>query len=192
MEEKVVAVAEMTPMGKQMGWIGLSASIMLLVLSPVTCFLAEADEDSIPIVTLLSILLVWIMVGFVWLIVRKKPPVAELVVTKEKVYGHVNRDSFVYYYGHIVAVTHGLANSVVLHLYSGKKFYFSWVENLDEVCNAIELCRILALPTKPSPESSSQPALHTADELKKYKELLDTGIITQEEFDAKKKQLLDL
>ncbi len=32
----------------------------------------------------------------------------------------------------------------------------------------------------------------SADELKKFKELLDLGIITQEEFDAKKKQLLDL
>ena len=31
-----------------------------------------------------------------------------------------------------------------------------------------------------------------ADELKKFKELLDTGIITQEEFEAKKKQLLGL
>ncbi len=31
-----------------------------------------------------------------------------------------------------------------------------------------------------------------ADEIKKFKELLDMGIITQEEFDAKKKQLLDL
>ena len=30
------------------------------------------------------------------------------------------------------------------------------------------------------------------DELKKYKELLDSGIITQEEFDAKKKQILNL
>lgn len=30
------------------------------------------------------------------------------------------------------------------------------------------------------------------EDIKKYKELLDTGIITQEEFDAKKKQLLDL
>ena len=29
-------------------------------------------------------------------------------------------------------------------------------------------------------------------EIKKYKELLDSGIITQEEFDTKKKQLLDL
>lgn len=31
-----------------------------------------------------------------------------------------------------------------------------------------------------------------ADEIKKYKELLDTGIISQDEFDAKKKQLLGL
>ena len=32
----------------------------------------------------------------------------------------------------------------------------------------------------------------SADEIKKYKELLDIGAITQEEFDIKKKQLLDL
>ena len=35
-------------------------------------------------------------------------------------------------------------------------------------------------------------AISSADELKKFKELLDSGIITQEEFDAKKKQLLGL
>ena len=38
----------------------------------------------------------------------------------------------------------------------------------------------------------ASPALSTADELKKFKELLDMGIITQEEFDQKKKQLLGL
>lgn len=32
----------------------------------------------------------------------------------------------------------------------------------------------------------------SADELKKYKDLLDNGVISQEEFDAKKKQLLGL
>ncbi|MBQ3005714.1 MAG: SHOCT domain-containing protein, partial [Clostridia bacterium] len=31
-----------------------------------------------------------------------------------------------------------------------------------------------------------------ADELKKYKDLLDSGAISQEEFDAKKKKLLGL
>ena len=34
--------------------------------------------------------------------------------------------------------------------------------------------------------------MSNADELKKFKELLDSGIITQEEFDTKKKQLLGL
>ncbi|MBE6534549.1 MAG: SHOCT domain-containing protein [Ruminococcaceae bacterium] len=34
--------------------------------------------------------------------------------------------------------------------------------------------------------------ISSADELKKFKDLLDAGIITQEEFDAKKKQLLGL
>lgn len=44
-------------------------------------------------------------------------------------------------------------------------------------------------------ERKNQPAmaaLSPADELKKYKELLDDGIVTQEEFNQKKKQLLGL
>ena len=36
------------------------------------------------------------------------------------------------------------------------------------------------------------PVVSVADELKKFKELLDLDIITREEFDAKKKQLLGL
>lgn len=39
---------------------------------------------------------------------------------------------------------------------------------------------------------SSQVNFGAAEELKTYKELLDSGVITQEEFDAKKKQLLNL
>lgn len=38
----------------------------------------------------------------------------------------------------------------------------------------------------------ASPAQDVPEQLKKYKELMDSGIITQEEFDAKKKQLLDL
>ena len=38
--------------------------------------------------------------------------------------------------------------------------------------------------------ASSSPS--PAEEIKKYKELLDMGIITQDEFDSKKKQLLNL
>ena len=37
-----------------------------------------------------------------------------------------------------------------------------------------------------------EPKQNSADELLKYKQLLDAGAITQEEFDAKKKQILGL
>lgn len=47
------------------------------------------------------------------------------------------------------------------------------------------------IPTNiPAPSSVSN--LSTIDELKKYKELLDSGVITQEEFAAKKEQLMKL
>ena len=41
-------------------------------------------------------------------------------------------------------------------------------------------------------QSTNSKAGSTADEIRKFKELLDDGIITQEEFDVKKKQLLGL
>ena len=42
------------------------------------------------------------------------------------------------------------------------------------------------------PVQSASPAADPLDKIKKLKGLLDIGAITQEEFDAKKKQLLDL
>lgn len=41
-------------------------------------------------------------------------------------------------------------------------------------------------------QEENKPILSSADEIKKYKDLLDSGVITQEEFDEKKKQLLGL
>lgn len=43
-----------------------------------------------------------------------------------------------------------------------------------------------------TPAQAPKATLGTAEELKTYKELLDSGVITQEEFEAKKKQLLGL
>lgn len=44
----------------------------------------------------------------------------------------------------------------------------------------------------PEKTVDAAPAFSPADEIKKYKELLDMGAITQEEFDAKKRHLLNL
>ena len=48
---------------------------------------------------------------------------------------------------------------------------------------------------KKNPKKASSPKSEAVDvkaELKKYKEMLDEGIITQEEYDAKRKQILGL
>lgn len=45
---------------------------------------------------------------------------------------------------------------------------------------------------KPAQSNNGQSSYSAADEILKWKELLDKGVITQEQFDAKKNQLLGL
>lgn len=47
-------------------------------------------------------------------------------------------------------------------------------------------------PVQPVPPPRKAPPIGAADEIGKFKALLDSGVITQEEFDQKKKQLLGL
>jgi len=61
----------------------------------------------------------------------------------------------------------------------------------DKINTIIENKNRIAAP-KVTREPEAQPAASAADEIKKYKDLLDSGAITQEEFDMKKKQLLGL
>jgi len=71
-----------------------------------------------------------------------------------------------------------------------RNFYFS----TDQEESAIKLRDFVIGGGAPDDEvrSVAPPAASPADEIKKYKELLDMGAITQDEFDAKKKQLLGL
>ena len=63
---------------------------------------------------------------------------------------------------------------------------------LQDKMNNIAMANDTRSVTTPKAETVNGATLGIADELKKYKELLDSGVITQEEFDAKKKQLLGL
>ena len=56
--------------------------------------------------------------------------------------------------------------------------------------NAKVLETIEAAKAKKNQTVQLSAAVSTADEIKKFKELLDTGAITQEEFEVKKKLLL--
>lgn len=68
---------------------------------------------------------------------------------------------------------------------------FLYIGNADEIHSV--LSRILVDRQKSDTPVTTQIVNRSdAEEIKKYKELLDSGIISQEEFDAKKKQLLGL
>lgn len=71
---------------------------------------------------------------------------------------------------------------------------FFCIKNNGEIHKAISDL-LLERQSKPKAEATTikqEIPQSNAEELKKFKELLDSGIITQEEFDAKKKQLLGL
>lgn len=72
---------------------------------------------------------------------------------------------------------------------------FVCVQNADEFVTAANKAieeNKKANRTAPVAPAPVVQAASNADELKKYKDLLDSGVITQEEFDAKKKQILGL
>lgn len=69
---------------------------------------------------------------------------------------------------------------------TGLKFKISNITNAESI-NSLMIDKKKSAQIK----STGSDASH-ADALKKYKELLDSGVISQEEFDAKKKQLLGL
>lgn len=78
-------------------------------------------------------------------------------------------------------------------LYGDKKAKFSYIHNADDLKKYINEC---VSEFKNKKEETVQTTViqndSDADELKKFKDLLDSGAITQEEFDAKKKQILGL
>lgn len=65
------------------------------------------------------------------------------------------------------------------------------IEKMEEIANYIRK-RIDEIKTNGDAVQNVVSSISPADELKKFKELLDAEIITQEEFDAKKKQLLGI
>ena len=83
----------------------------------------------------------------------------------------------------ITSVGVGKFSSVVIAMGS-EKYKFWFIENNEEIVKVISD----KIQTKETLVNSSS----TATEIQKYKELLDGGVITQEEFDTKKKQLLGL
>ena len=116
----------------------------------------------------------------------------EIIVTNLRVYGNsvfgkrvdLPIDS-------ISAVGSCWPNGIAIATSSGR-ISFLMIKNRDEIHKYVSDL-VIERQGKPIATTIKQEVPKSeADELKKYKELLDSDIITQEEFDAKKKQLLGL
>lgn len=112
----------------------------------------------------------------------------EIVVTNKRVYGVAR-------FGKRVDLPIDLISAVGTCMFKGiivssssGKIRFLLINNRDEIHRTISELLIERQGRKEVVNVSKS----NADELKKYKELLDSGVITQEEFNAKKKQLLGL
>lgn len=76
---------------------------------------------------------------------------------------------------------------------SSGKIAFLMIKNRDEIHRAISELLVERQTNQPAtPTITQEVSQSNADELKKFKELFDAGIITEEEFNTKKKQLLGL
>ena len=116
----------------------------------------------------------------------------ELTVTNKRVYGATK-------FGKRVDLPLDSVSSVGMSSFKGiavgtssGRIVFKGIGNRDEIYEAInKLIVARQEQSKAAPVKQEDPG-SSLDEIKKVKELLDAGVITQEEFDAKKKQLLGL
>ncbi len=131
------------------------------------------------------------LVFFIWFWIVCK---MQITVTNKRVYGKtIFGRSVDLPVDSISAVGSGMFNKIIVATSSGK-IKFSFIANSQTVREEILKLIIARQDEKKVENKPIEPVAKTsdADEIKKYKELLDSGIITQEEFDTKKKQILGL
>jgi preprotein translocase subunit SecY len=115
----------------------------------------------------------------------------ELTVTDKRVYGKIR-------FGKRVDLPFDMISAVGTSMFSGISINtasgaiaFLMIKNRDSIHN--ELSKLLIdRQGKPNVMPTQVMQQSNAEELKKYKDLLDSGVLTQEEFDAKKKQILGI
>ena len=124
-----------------------------------------------------------------------------LTVTDKRVYGTVFFDKRVDLPNHMISAV-GTTFPKGIHIStSSGRISFLFIKNRNEIHKVlsnliVEMQNRVSMPTPQPSTYSTQPQASpqttTADELMKYKSLLDAGAITEEEYNEKKKQLLGL
>ena len=140
------------------------------------------------------ILIASVIAFVVSIIMKTNTEKCEITVTNEAISGKLPHGKEVYIpLNQITAVNRSSFNGVSITSI-GNVSNFHCIENREEVMKAISY--LLANPqqnAQPTQNGSAPVANGSeAEQLKRLKDLLDAGLLTQEEFDAKKKQVLGL
>lgn len=138
------------------------------------------------------LLIVGIIAAAVGIIMKTSTEKCEITVTNEAVSGKLPHGKEVLIpLNQITAINRSSFNGVSITSI-GNVSNFHCIENREEVMKAISY--LLANPQQSSaqPTQSASANGGEAEQLKRLKDLLDSGVLTQEEFDTKKKQVLGL
>ena len=153
------------------------------------------DDDAVMTIPGAIIFYLGVVFFIIWLIIFNGNKKVSLTVTDKRVYGTAFGGKRVDLpFDMISAVGTSAMNGINVSTSSGV-IKFKYIANNYEIHETISKILLERQEKAKAPAASpAQTVVNptSADELKKYKELLDSGVITQEEFDAKKKQLLGL
>ena len=136
-----------------------------------------------------------ILLGIISMIIYLSYRKVSITVTDKRVYGTAAWGKRVDLpFDSISAVGTSMMQGISVATSSGA-IKFKFIKNFKDIHSAISQL-LLERQGKEKPVETTtikqEIPQSNADELKKYKDLLDCGVITQEEFDTKKKQLLGL
>lgn len=170
-------------------WLGVALAFSILLFATVISGdnIIDVGEELFPI--LLSLLGGGAVIAIIFYLSR-----GALTVTNKRVYGRGFLGKRV-----DLPIDSVSAISLTLSIFAGisvstssGRIVFYFIENRSQIYQVLNNLLIERQSAKASQATNSATAQSNADELKKYKELLDNGIITPEEFESKKKQLLGL
>lgn len=187
MEEKIVIKGKLKDI--KMFCIGIA---VIGSIFPVLYFLGDLSKGTVKsdgaLPYIMLIVPVFLFLGY-W--IYKDWSKIELTVSDKRVYGSAAFGKRVDLpLDSVSAVGTSIFKGISISTASGAiKFYM--MENRDEIHK--EISKLLVdRQNKPAATVTQEVSKSSADELEKFKDLLDKGVITEEEFEAKKKQLLGL
>lgn len=192
MEEKILVTGEMIP-AQKIFLISFAASVISLIIGLFLTWWAVAiDNDSIKEVcgdtgVIFNVLAAFLFVcGVIFCLCWIR---VELTATNKRIYGKAAFGKRVDLpIDSISAIGTSMLWGIDIGTSSGR-IHFKFVENNDKIHSVLSK---LLLERQQEKTLSNIQTASSADELKKFKELLDSGAITQEEFNLKKKQILGL